>query len=190
MNIFKTLGTYQMLSKECTSFYSTPFHPLPSNVSEYLFYHTLAYNGYCHLKTFWQFHGHKVEPHGFICISMVTNKGIYPYGYFEAFIMQNFECPQKLMEKLNEPPCAHHTGPQPSTPEDSTSSTAPPSLTPIVFWRKSPRHAILSLIFQYVTLKANDSLSGVHEYNCHTFKINNNLLISNIHLAFKFLMVS
>lgn len=42
---------------------------------------------------------------------MITNKDIYPYGYFEAFIMQDFECPQKLTEKLNEPPCVHHTSP-------------------------------------------------------------------------------
>lgn len=85
--------------KECPNLYSTPPQVLPSNVSEYLFYHTLIFNGYCHFKrllAIWRTHN-RITWFSFLFLWLLVR--VYTHMFiFKAFIMQDFEYPEKLRE--------------------------------------------------------------------------------------------
>ena len=85
-----------MISKEYTNFYSSPLQPHPAVYQSMRFITPSLVMDIIINKIFWQFDRPRVVSHGFH-LSVITNKGIYSC-LFEAFIIQEFEHPQKLTE--------------------------------------------------------------------------------------------
>lgn len=117
MNIFLRLliRVIKMLSEEYTNLYPTPPSPPSTNVSEYLF---LSHSHLQWISSLRKEIGNLIDTEWyhiiFICISMITFILFYflwllvrvytNMFIFKAFVIQDFEHPQKLTEYLNELP--------------------------------------------------------------------------------------